>query len=171
MGDVDPGGVANLYGLWDYVGMAPCMGPIRDFLRLVRSRSRPFRMRCHLTSLSGEFALGSKPPSLTRIARIGLRTRLISRHKEKPKRSGNCWEPPNKIWIEQKQRGWNNSWDFCRFWIKQKTKKCKYSEGTPVLYSALKDKYLFFHGLESLIGYTISHETECLFRQETFKRV
>ena len=26
--DVDPGGVANLYGLWDWVGMAPCMGPM-----------------------------------------------------------------------------------------------------------------------------------------------
>ena len=22
------GGVANLYGLWDWVGMAPCMGPM-----------------------------------------------------------------------------------------------------------------------------------------------
>ena len=28
VGDVDPGGVANLYGLWDWVGMAPCMGPM-----------------------------------------------------------------------------------------------------------------------------------------------
>ena len=25
---VDPGGVANLNGLWDWVGMAPCMGPV-----------------------------------------------------------------------------------------------------------------------------------------------
>ena len=24
----EPGGVANLYGLWDWVGMAPCMGPM-----------------------------------------------------------------------------------------------------------------------------------------------
>ena len=30
VGVVDPGGVANLYGLWDWVGMAPCMGPDRD---------------------------------------------------------------------------------------------------------------------------------------------
>ena len=36
-----------------------------------------------MTSLSGEFALGSKPPSLTRIAQTGLKTRLISRHKKK----------------------------------------------------------------------------------------
>ena len=28
VGDVDPGGVANLNGLWDWVGMAPCMGPV-----------------------------------------------------------------------------------------------------------------------------------------------
>ena len=27
-GDVDPGGVANLYGLWDCVAMAPYMGPM-----------------------------------------------------------------------------------------------------------------------------------------------
>ena len=26
--DVHPGGVANLYGLWDWVGTAPCMGPV-----------------------------------------------------------------------------------------------------------------------------------------------
>ena len=26
--DVDPGGVANLYWLWDWVGMAPRMGPM-----------------------------------------------------------------------------------------------------------------------------------------------
>ena len=26
--DADPGGVADLYGLWDWVGMAPCMGPM-----------------------------------------------------------------------------------------------------------------------------------------------
>ena len=26
-GVIDPGGVVNLYGLWDWVGMAPCMGP------------------------------------------------------------------------------------------------------------------------------------------------
>ena len=26
----EPGGVANLYGLWDWVGMAPCMGLISD---------------------------------------------------------------------------------------------------------------------------------------------
>ena len=25
---VDPGGVSNLYGLWEWVGMAPRMGPI-----------------------------------------------------------------------------------------------------------------------------------------------
>ena len=34
MGDVDPGGVANLYGLWDWVGMAPRMGrmiPVRAY--------------------------------------------------------------------------------------------------------------------------------------------
>ena len=28
VGVVDPDGVANLYGLWDWVGMAPCMGPM-----------------------------------------------------------------------------------------------------------------------------------------------
>ena len=27
VGVVDPDGVANLYGLWDWVGMAPCMRP------------------------------------------------------------------------------------------------------------------------------------------------
>ena len=27
VGVVDPDGVANLYGLWDWVGMALCMGP------------------------------------------------------------------------------------------------------------------------------------------------
>ena len=27
VGVVDPGGVANLYQLWDWVGMAPRMGP------------------------------------------------------------------------------------------------------------------------------------------------
>ena len=27
LGIVDPGGVANFYGLWDWVGMAPRMGP------------------------------------------------------------------------------------------------------------------------------------------------
>ena len=27
VGVVDPSGVVNLYGLWDWVGMAPCMGP------------------------------------------------------------------------------------------------------------------------------------------------
>ena len=26
--DADPGGVADLYGLWDWVGMAPCIGPM-----------------------------------------------------------------------------------------------------------------------------------------------
>ena len=26
--EVDPGSVANLYGLWDWVGMASCMGPM-----------------------------------------------------------------------------------------------------------------------------------------------
>ena len=25
---MDPGGVANLNGLWDWVEMAPCMGPM-----------------------------------------------------------------------------------------------------------------------------------------------
>ena len=33
--NVDPGGVANLYGLWDWVGMAPRMGPMSP----VRSHS------------------------------------------------------------------------------------------------------------------------------------
>lgn len=28
VGNVDPGGVANLYGLCDWVGMAPPMGPM-----------------------------------------------------------------------------------------------------------------------------------------------
>ena len=28
VGDIDPGGVANLYGLLDWVGMAPSMGPV-----------------------------------------------------------------------------------------------------------------------------------------------
>ena len=28
VGDVDPSCVANLYGLWDWVPMAPCMGPM-----------------------------------------------------------------------------------------------------------------------------------------------
>ena len=27
VGVIDPCGVANLYGLWDWVGMAPRMGP------------------------------------------------------------------------------------------------------------------------------------------------
>ena len=27
VGVVDPGGVVNLYRLWDWVWMAPCMGP------------------------------------------------------------------------------------------------------------------------------------------------
>ena len=27
VGVVDPGGVAILYGLWDWVGRVPCMGP------------------------------------------------------------------------------------------------------------------------------------------------
>ena len=26
--DVERNGVASLYGLWDWVGMAPCMGPM-----------------------------------------------------------------------------------------------------------------------------------------------
>ena len=26
VGVVDPGGVANIYGLWGWVGMGPCMG-------------------------------------------------------------------------------------------------------------------------------------------------
>ena len=28
VGVVDPGGVANLYGFWDWAWMAPCMGPM-----------------------------------------------------------------------------------------------------------------------------------------------
>ena len=28
LGEADSGGVANLNGLWDWVGMAPCMGPL-----------------------------------------------------------------------------------------------------------------------------------------------
>ena len=31
VGVVDPSGVANLYGLWDWVGMAPRMGPESRF--------------------------------------------------------------------------------------------------------------------------------------------
>ena len=41
----------------------------RSFFRsLVPSRPRQFRMGRHLSSLSGKFALGSKPPLVTRIA-------------------------------------------------------------------------------------------------------
>ena len=41
---------------------------------LVPSRPRRFRMWRHLSSLSGKFALGSKPLLVTRIARTGLGT-------------------------------------------------------------------------------------------------
>ena len=47
--------------------LKPSLGP---------SRPRRSRMWRHLLSLSGKFALGSKPPPVTRIAPTGLGTRL-----------------------------------------------------------------------------------------------
>ena len=46
---MDPGGVANLNGLWDWVEMAPCMGPMSP----VRAYSLWARKTCktkHKTS-------------------------------------------------------------------------------------------------------------------------
>ena len=48
---------------------------------LVPGSSRRFRRWRHLSSLSGKFALGSKPPPLTRVARTGLGMRLIKKEK------------------------------------------------------------------------------------------
>ena len=39
--DADPGGVANLYGLWDWVGMAPGMGPMSPVRACLFPLGRP----------------------------------------------------------------------------------------------------------------------------------
>ena len=63
-------GIRNLRLSW-----IPLNGMLNHIL--VPSRPRRFRMWRHLSSLSGKFALGSKPSLVTRIAQTGLGTRLV----------------------------------------------------------------------------------------------
>ena len=71
----------NCHGNWTWMGTNYLSENLFRRLQqtcrasLVPSRPRRFRMWRHLSSLSGKFALGSKPPLVTRIARTGLGTR------------------------------------------------------------------------------------------------
>ena len=58
---------------WLCLFVAGVLSEMHEVRSLVPSRPRRFRMWRHLSSLSGKFAiaLGSKPPLVTRIARIG----------------------------------------------------------------------------------------------------
>ena len=73
----------NCHGNWKWMGTNYLSENLFRLLQktcrasLVPSRPRRFRMWRHLSSLSGKFALGSKPPLVTRIARTGLGTRQV----------------------------------------------------------------------------------------------